>query len=178
MTNKILVIDTETGGLDSSEHSLLSIAGVALDIKNSTVHEIFNILVREPYLCVQKEAMEVNKINLNEIIQNGISPTQAVEEIVNSINKEFPFGKPVVLGGHNVSFDVSFLKRLFRLASHSYNIKQIFSHRTVDTASIVQFLQMSESADKERSPNLDFLLQIARVPYEKILDILLLEMLN
>jgi DNA polymerase-3 subunit epsilon len=46
-----------------------------------------------------------------------------------------------MLAGHNVAFDVAFLKRLYRLAGVSY--PDFYSHRLLDTASLGLFFILS-----------------------------------
>lgn len=163
MREKILVIDCETGGLDSEQHSLLSIGGVVLDIKKSQIIDLFSFYIKEPTLTVQQEALDVNQINLNLIIKCGLSPQNAVEEITNKIQHEFGFGNKVLLAGHNVGFDVAFLKRLFRLANCSNLYKNYFLHRVIDTASIAQFLELVNQAP-EGTSSLDSILKFTKVP--------------
>ena len=47
--------------------------------------------------------------------------------------------KAIPLAGHNTQFDVQFLKKMFKDNHRSFD--SIFSHRIVDTYSILKFLQ-------------------------------------
>lgn len=161
----ILVIDTETGGLDSEKHSILTIAGVCLDTDKGTVTPLFDLLIREATLSVDKQAMEVNKIDLNVVVKDGLSPADAVTQIVEKLQNNFPIGKQILLAGHNVGFDVAFMKRLFRLSGTTHDFGKMFSHRVLDSASLIQYLQLVGIAEAG-SPNLDMLLKVAEVPYE------------
>ena len=51
------------------------------------------------------------------------------------------YGK-VVLGGHNIPFDLGFLQRLHRLAGEKRPFSDFFSHRFVDTMAIGGFAQL------------------------------------
>lgn len=44
--------------------------------------------------------------------------------------------------GHNLFFDVSFLRRLYRQAGIAFD--PVFSHRLTDTAAIIRFLVLAE----------------------------------
>lgn len=134
---KLLFIDTETGGLDPQQHSLLEVAfgvwddGVIIDTLNLPIyHEVYN---------VTQQAMSINKIDLRKN-DGGWTPAGAVTQIQSFIGQHFldDEERPALVG-QNVGFDVGFLKTLFRPGDYEYT----FSHRTIDTASIIRFLQMS-----------------------------------
>lgn len=166
MENKILVIDCETGGLNPSKHSLLTLAGVFLDVENGKISDSFDLLIREPSLSVELEAMQVNKLDLNHIISHGKTPTEAVAEIIESVRY---IEWPILLGGHNVGFDISFLKRLFDLAGKPVGyFGDIFSHRSIDTASIVQLLKLNGTLPVDTLANLDSLLKLVNISDENL----------
>lgn len=136
---KLLIIDTETGGLDPGRYSILSIAAAIWD--DSIVGDSFEAYILEPNLHVEREAMEVNRIDLQWLQKNGLAPSEAVSRLHSFLDKSFghvPDRRPITLAGHNVSFDISFLKRLYTLAG--VNFDDFYSHRALDTASLIQFL--------------------------------------
>lgn len=136
--SKILVLDTETGGLSSERNSILSVGAVVYDNFKQT-NEI-EIYIKEDNINVEKRAMEINKIDLEWLKENGKHPSVAVGLLDKFIDDNF--GKDeVALAGHNISFDVGFMKRLYRLAGKNYEDR--FSHRTLDTAAIIRFLNMT-----------------------------------
>lgn len=137
----VLVIDTETGGLSPREHSLLTIAGVAWT-PTAQPRPLFSLMVREEPLVVQSEAMSINGIDLQEIENHGLSPSEAVDAIRYALDHHFgPHREPICLAGHNISFDVGFLQRLYRLGKADY--AQDFGRRTLDTATIFAFFMAS-----------------------------------
>jgi len=137
---RLLLLDTETGGLDPLTHSLLSIGlGVWEDGKLGEQTEIF---VAEPEIVTVPEAMSCNGIDLETF--QGLAPREAVAKVNAFVAANFPEGKATV-AGHNVHFDVSFVKRLYRLAGA--NKGPPFSHRLVDTAAIVHFLRLAGRLD-------------------------------
>ncbi len=136
---RYLVIDTETGGLDPLKYSLLSIAGVVWEPGRTSVRDGFYFFVNEPELQVSDTALEINNIDVEKIKHSGYSPWEAVSEIRKTLNRVFGTDRePVRLAGHNVGFDIAFLKRLYRLSGADYS--KDFSHRSMDTSSILAFL--------------------------------------
>jgi len=135
-----LVVDTETGGLNAKKHSILSIAGVIWDPKKK-VEPIFDFYVCEDNISYVEKALEVNKIDLKDV-ENGFKPANAVIEIKKALDKHFgPDRKPILLVGHNINFDIAFIKRLYRLAGRNYYTD--FRDRAMDTAAILEFFMIS-----------------------------------
>ena len=140
---KLLVIDTETGGIDPERHSILSLAGIVWE--NGVARGEIEILVAEPELSVTARALEINRIDLVAHSRRAVAP-QAASELLGAFVKshfeeQIAAGDGVVLAGHNVNFDLSFLKRLYRVAGLDF--PGFFSHRVVDTASILRLLAIA-----------------------------------
>lgn len=139
---KLLVVDTETGGTDPRRHSLLTVGAVVWEDGELGPELGLRILERE--LVVDPEAMAVNRIDLAEHRRAALDPRAAAEELAKFVARNFVGSKgpePAVVCGHNVAFDVGFLKRLFELAGLPYDAT--FSHRTLDTASVLRFLALA-----------------------------------
>lgn len=139
--NTLLVIDTETGGLDPDHDSLVSLAAVLW--QDGKIKAETQIFVNEPKARIGAEALAVHGIDPQWLKLNGLSPLQAVKEFERFVTTYFP--KPgkgeVQLAGHNVAFDVAFLKRLYRLAHEEF--PSFYSHRILDTASLGLFFILS-----------------------------------
>jgi len=147
--NKYLVIDTETGGLDSTRHSILSIAGVLWD-PSVGVKPIFDLLIKEDNIIAEPQALKVNKVNLDVVRDMGLSPKEAVKEIRKSLNKHIGSDRrKVQIVAHNAPFDIGFTKRLYGLANEKYG--DDFMNKSLDTCSILQFLIMVEKAQGFRA---------------------------
>jgi DNA polymerase III subunit epsilon len=141
MDDKILFIDTETGGLNPSEHSLLSIALVVWqDLK---IIDSIELYINDGVLNVTKQAIEINKIDIEKHKKNSITPIQAIKKIKDFLNKHFIdlVDSKITLAGHNVNFDVNFLR--FFLDKNNESFSAYFSHRFVDTSSILYYLFLS-----------------------------------
>ena len=133
----VLVLDTETGGLSSKEHSLLTIAGIAWE-PNKQPQPLFSFYVKEPQLYTTPKAMEINRIDLRKVEQDGLSPKEAVEAIRYALDHHYgPSREPIMLCGHNIGFDVGFVERLYKMAKQRY--RQDFSRKTLDTVTLFQF---------------------------------------
>jgi len=141
MKNTFLVVDTETGGLNCKKNSILSIAGVVWQPRGE-ITKLFNLYIKEPELNVEERALKINKIDLNVINKEGFSPFEAVKRIKIALNKRFGLSRqPIQLVGHNVAFDLGFIKRLYRLAGQDFHLD--FRDRALDSCSILQFLMIS-----------------------------------
>lgn len=137
----VLVIDTETGGFSPRDHSLLTIAGIAWT-PHKQPQPLFSFMVKEDSIKATPKALEVNHVNLDEVNAQGLTPSQSVKAIRFALDQHY--GKerqPVMLAGHNISFDVGFVQRLYRLAHQTYS--HDFSKRTLDTVEIFNFFMIS-----------------------------------
>lgn len=143
MSQRLLVIDTETGGVDADVHSLLSLAAVVWH--NGASEAEIQILVAESPLCVTPEALAINRINLVEHCSRALRPLDAgaalKKFLKDNFHEQLRRSQKIVLTGHNIGFDTTFLKRFCRLAEMRFD--EYFSHRVVDTASILRFLSMA-----------------------------------
>ena len=129
LCNQVVVIDTETGGLNPYEHSILSIGLTSWD--QSHKREIF---VLEDTLCTHPRSMEINRIDIEWIKTHGVSPEVACDQIEAFIS-QLKVPRPLLFAGHNLSFDLAFLRRLYRHANRS--LPSDFSHRSIDTHSLL-----------------------------------------
>jgi DNA polymerase III epsilon subunit-like protein len=134
----LLVIDTETGGTDPSRHSLLSLAAVVW--VNGRIHDQIELFVHEEPIVADLEALRINRLDPVWLRENGLAPRRVTQEIELFIGRNYSLGQKVVLAGHNVAFDVGFLKRLYGLASCDFSAR--FSHRTFDTATVLRYLRL------------------------------------
>ena len=157
MYDRLLIIDTETGGLDADTNAILEIAGLVwqqIPDGPSLILGKFRYAVNDPDGVVEDEALAINGIDMAthkgqnpQIVVGGIR--DFIEQVYyenGEYKPEADFG--VVLGGHNTQFDVSFLKRLFLLSGltvkgRDSDYEKMFSHRLLDTCGIVRYLVLS-----------------------------------
>ena len=151
MTKKqyFLVVDTETGGLNCDEHSIMSFAGIAWSPDNDPV-KCFDVYIAESDIKYVPKALEINKIRIDELKSRGKTPSEAVKAVREGLDQVFGKNrKRIQLIAHNAPFDVGFIKRLYRLAGEDFS--KDFKSRALDTCSITQFLMMTGKIDGFRA---------------------------
>lgn len=127
-------IDTETGGLDPIDNSLLTIAVIMIkdgEIKFkeewSLKHDVYKLT---PY------AIKVNKIDLVKHDNTAIGSISIANKLKLKTREIFGDAKPSVIG-HNVGFDLGFI---FSQLMNKKEWETFFSYRNIDTAGIARFL--------------------------------------
>ena len=105
MKARLLVLDTETGGLDPERHALLSVAAV-----DSQDNEAFTAIIR-PHAdwLVEPEALEKNGFTLDFLEKNG----RPEREVLQDLNLWLRSRRGTLLAGQNIAFDRDFLKAGF-----------------------------------------------------------------
>lgn len=135
----VIFLDTETGGLDPARHALLTVALV--EWRDGETRDPVEFKVRSDGLTVDPRALEVNRIDLARHDDAAWSRQRAREEIRLWMELHRPpsasrLPSRVVVGGHNVTFDLGFLDALF---------EGNFTRRTwgtpVDTMTLYGFFQ-------------------------------------
>jgi DNA polymerase III subunit epsilon len=139
---RLVVFDMEMGGLDPCKHSLLSLGAVIW--QDRQIIDSFEVFVREVEIVAEPAAMEVNKIDLQWLQVHGCRPAEAVRRFHDFLATHFgdlPGREKIILAGHNLHVDLGFLRRLYGFAGLSH--EQYFSHRVLDTASVLRFLHLA-----------------------------------
>jgi len=134
---RLLFVDTETGGLDSRKHSLLSVGLAVWDQDDGLIASNEFFLKNDEY-ATTKAAERINKFDRNMHDEKAIDSKILLSEIKRFALSNFSEGYPITLAGHNIQFDVSFLRALF--ADNGASFDNFFSHRAVDTHSILRSL--------------------------------------
>jgi len=137
--DKILFIDTETGGIDPASNSLLSLALVIW--KESEIKDSLEILINDGILNVTEKALAINGIDLADHRKKAINPQLAIRRLNNFLDTHFPKDEKIILAGHNIAFDINFLNVF--LTRNGYDFQQRFSHRCVDTSTILYYLYLT-----------------------------------
>lgn len=128
--DQVVVLDIEAGGLDPLQHSILSIGLVTGDGARSR-----ELYVREPHIVTTPGGMAVNRIDLADIEAKGLEPDAACEVLEAFLA---PIERPL-LAGHNIAFDLAYLRRLYNVAERPMPPRLI--HRTIDTHSLIWALR-------------------------------------
>ena len=102
MKTKLVVVDTETGGLRADRHALLSIAVV-----DSESGEAYHALIRPSAdWLVEAGALEVNGLTMDFLRDAGRSEAVVLAEFVAWMEARRGF----MVAGCNVAFDIGFLE--------------------------------------------------------------------
>lgn len=107
-----LVFDVETGGLDASRHSLLSIGLVAADLE--AIHGELELKVKHDTYQADGIALSVNRIDLASHHAGAIPPGEVIAAIHAFLDSHFPGVKRIDALSHNIAFDREFLLRFCR----------------------------------------------------------------
>lgn len=138
--DKILFIDTETGGLDPTVNSLLSIAFVVW--QDFKIIDSIELLINDGILNATPEAIKINSIDIQKHKKHSILPDVAIKEMNSFLSIHFNETEKIPLGGHNVNFDVNFFKYFLSKNNFAFHLR--FSHRIVDTATILYYLYLAD----------------------------------
>ena len=134
MLNDILVLDTETSGLDYKTNALCS---VTMKVCNKDIIKTWYVLPNNKLIYTDK-AFEVNKLSLEILKEKGISEISLIGEITKFISENYNL-KPAVLG-QNVYFDLNFLNELF-LRNNMQSFYSIIHHQTRDTIQLMNYFK-------------------------------------
>lgn len=137
---RYFLFDCETGGLDETTDSLLTLYGVVLN-KDLTVLDEIDLMIKpdDGRYSVNIEALKINKINLLSHDETAIRYSDARTKLQNFLFKAtLGDNKALVPAGHNVNLDINFLKIMLP------DYKQFLSHRVLDTGTLGQFLRLCD----------------------------------
>lgn len=142
---EILFLDAETGGLDPTNSSLLSIGLVVWE--EGSIKAQTEIFLKDSVMAISPDAVKVNRLNLIEHIEKAVYPDAAAAMMIDFCRKNLSCPPPWVIGGHNIYFDLGFLRPFLMNQGHQWH--EYFSHRALDTSSILRFLFLSGIMEKE-----------------------------
>lgn len=128
----IVFTDVETGGTDAERHSLLTVGLVTLDATTLEVTRPTLVRVRDHPYRVEADALAVNGIDVARHHADAVERETAANEVRAYL--QYRRRKRVMLGGHNVQFDVRFLRALLP------DYHELVLGGVVDTKPTAQFL--------------------------------------
>lgn len=138
----LVAIDLETSGINPFKHDVLSIALVPIDEK-----------LPPKTLYIRHNSIEWSSFAYSNFLrfsstweENCIDPNQACEEIENYLRRTF-HGNIATPIGHNIGFDVAFLRRLAFQAGRDQLAG--LSHRALDTHTMLFVLNYQKKIPKE-----------------------------
>jgi len=132
-----IVFDCETGGLSPKRNPITEIALIACEFGTFKEINRFETFVR-PYadLVIEEKALEMTNITLKEINQ-GIDYKELVKLLIQFFQLSTPRGGKgnrfyPILVGHNVSFDIGFVKEIFQFAGRNLHDYVASNNEEVD----------------------------------------------
>ncbi len=135
----LLIIDLETTGLDSETHGIINICAKLYNSSREVV-SVFNAWCNARDSEINLGALKVNRFTISDIR----SFKSEIEVIIDFCDwlLSLKVNGELILGGHNISFDLGFIKSKLKKYGIS-GFDQVVSHRMLDTCSIGRFLVLT-----------------------------------
>lgn len=133
---KIVIVDTETGGVDPKSNALLQLSAIICerqDDKRFVEIADFDRFIKPPEhfpLTLTEEAMTINRIPLEEIEKNGEDEEEVLKQFISFCHPHRNNGEFPIFTGWNVNFDIDFVKAAFK----RYSLPWPFYHIVLDVA--------------------------------------------
>jgi len=135
---KVMVYDTETGGLDSTKHSVFSVGALVGDLDTGEILDMFEAYHRLPSVndyVYGPKAIEIHGITPQQAFDNGISTEEIQAKFVDMWNDHCPS----LLGGHNEFFDRCMMSdQIFQCSRQEFEAN--FSYRAIDTLPVIRLI--------------------------------------
>jgi DNA polymerase III alpha subunit (gram-positive type) len=133
---RVLVFDTETGGLNPEQHSVFSLGALVGDLDSEEIIEKFEALHKLPsisdYVYTAK-AVEIHGITPSQAFEEGL-PT---EEIRDKFMDLWQNHGAAIIGGHNITYDVNMLAyQIYHCKPQEFEAN--FTHRKLDTLPVIR----------------------------------------
>lgn len=170
-----LAFDTETTGIDAVKNNLLTACFIVL---NDNLIEIdrLNLSIKYNEYNISVRAMEINKIDLikHHNSRNSVDLKTARSMLLDFLrkNKKTHSNSSLSYGynlftpiGHNVTFDINFIKGCGLLSEYEYN--SYISFNCVDTICIAQFFKLTGEIPKKQSISLSNLCSYYNIKSEE-----------
>ena len=143
--NKIIFIDTETGGVNAEKSALIQLSGI-IEV-DGTEKEKFNFYIK-PFENseVNEKALEVQGRTLEELgtekyIDESIIYKKFLEILDKYIDK-YDKNDKFIVAGYNVKFDIDILKALFERNNNKF-LFSYFNSSMLDPLYSVRLLQVA-----------------------------------
>ena len=120
------VIDGEMSGCSPKDNALISFVAIPIRKKKLILRETKAWKIKPEVLNVDPKSMTIHKLT-EEDISKGMDEAKACREIANCLSGQ-------TLIGHNIGFDLGFLKQLFQ----TYKIECLFNV-SIDTGKLMNW---------------------------------------
>lgn len=145
---KVFWLDIETGGLDPQKNPILQLAYVVeIDGKRAESGDLRSCGF--PGAEIDDKALEVNGLDRKRIAK-CIPERGLYAKLIHILGRyvdRYKRADKFVIGGYNVSFDVSFLQAMFKRQGDKY-FGAWFAFQFIDPSSIVRFVQYAGAMDE------------------------------
>ena len=135
---RVLIADTETGGLNPREHSCLSVGALAGDLDTGEIFEMFEEFVRYPSIddySVSSKAIEIHGILPADAFAKGIPQEEIAEKFADLHTKH----SIMHCGGHNFApFDVPVMSYQIFKFKDPREFYDNFGYRVLDSLPLVR----------------------------------------
>lgn len=144
--NKIIFIDTETGGVNPEKAALIQLSGIIRIDKKDV--EKFNFYIK-PFENseVNEKALEVQGRTLEELkTEKYVEEKEVYKQFVNLLDKyidKYDRTDKFVVAGYNVRFDVDILKAFFQRHGNNFLFSYLDSSM-LDPLYSIRLLQIAE----------------------------------
>lgn len=121
LEHSFCVMDLETGGLSPNKCAVTEIAIIVLDNNFNVVKKYGQIVAPYGEYEHQAKAMEITGLTMDVLMKEGkgyMTVYKEVEDILKSAKNGKR--KPVIVG-HNIAFDLSFLREFFRFCGGDFD---------------------------------------------------------
>ena len=144
--NKIIFIDTETGGVNAEKSALIQLSGIIevdgteKEKLNSYIKPFENSEVNEKALEVQGRTLE--ELGTEKYIDESIIYKKFLEILDKYIDK-YDKNDKFIVAGYNVKFDIDILKALFERNNNKF-LFSYFNSSMLDPLYSVRLLQVAD----------------------------------
>jgi len=139
----LLIVDTETTGLDPNKHSIIQLC--AEYHEDGVCKSKFNEYFQGGY-TVSLGALKVNRTRLSKVRGDDSNTAELVSIKFVDWLLDLKIGRDTLICGQNVDFDIKFIKAMLE-QNGIEDLDSIFPYRKYDTATISAFLSRTNTVD-------------------------------
>lgn len=161
---KILAFDSETGGLDPKDSSLLTAYFEILDDNFNTIDSLdLRVKPDDNLIKANPKALEINKIDIEKHKTEAMTYSQAALELSKFLAKHSSKYEKLVPVAHNIDFDLGFVYEYLMGKSAWENH---VSYRKLDTANLANFFALCGWIPKGQKFNLGDLAKFLEIEFD------------
>jgi DNA polymerase III alpha subunit (gram-positive type) len=137
---KILAFDTETGGLDAKDASLLTAYFEVLDSNFNTLDKLsLKVMPDDGIIKANPQALAINKIDIEQHKKEAITYSEARKQLTALLSKHSSKYDKLTPLAHNIDFDLGFVYEHL-MPKQSWELYN--SYRKLDTANLANFFKL------------------------------------